>query len=174
VGLATILTTEAFRILLEEFDPAELNVARCYPPVERMQARLRAAIDPLDPTGKVAAECWHEYRQKLEAWHARRPEFEAALQDWPSVQAGIRSIVRPPEKVVELLKAVESPLRFEELDPPLDEARVKFAFVNSPFARRRPMLSDLLLFLNWDFESLWSRAWARSRQLTGRGQSEDE
>jgi glycerol-1-phosphate dehydrogenase [NAD(P)+] len=166
VGLATILTTEAFRILRDDFDPAELDVARCYPSTEDMRARLHAALDPIDPSGKVSAECWPEYEAKLADWHAHRHDFEAALRDWASVQAGVQSLVKPPETVVKILRAVESPLHFEEFDPPLDEAQVKFAFVNSPFARRRPMLTDLLLFINWDFESLWSRVWAKSRALT--------
>jgi len=165
VGLTSVLTTEAFRILLQEFEPAELDPARCYPSAEEMHARIRAALDPVDSTGQTSAECWAEYRQKLEAWHAHRADFEEALRDWPSVRAGIKALMRPPGTIVEILRAVGSPLGFDQLDPPLDEALVKFAFVNSQFVRRRPMLSDLLLFLNWDAEALWGRVWTNYQRL---------
>ena len=165
VALATILTTEAYRIFLDEFEPAEVNQARCFPSAEQMQARLRAAFDPLDPSGRVSAECWADYGQKLEAWRARRPDFESFLREWPAIRAEVQSRVRPPELALRLLREVESPLRFDELTPPITEAQVKFAFLNAPLIRRRLTLGDLFIFLNWDQEALWRRVWAASRSL---------
>jgi hypothetical protein len=170
VGLASVLTTEAFRILLEEFEPAELDIARCYPSAEAMETRLRAALDSVDASGQASAECWPDYRAKLEAWHAHRPAFEAALREWPSVRAGVAARAGSAETVAEILKAVGAPLGFDRLDPPLDEAKVKFAFINAPFVRRRPMLCDLLLFLDWDAETLWARVWSKFNQLRDAGE----
>jgi glycerol-1-phosphate dehydrogenase [NAD(P)+] len=163
VALSALLTTEAYRIFLAEFEPAELDPARCYPSAEAMRARIRAALDPLDPSGRSAAECWSDYQQKLEAWTAHRAEFEDVLRDWDSVRGHLRSLTRPPERLAAILNAVGGPLDFGELDPPRSEDEVKFAFQNAPLIRRRLSLGDLFIFLEWDRESLWARVRSRTR-----------
>jgi glycerol-1-phosphate dehydrogenase [NAD(P)+] len=165
VGLASILTTEAFRILVEEFDPAELDPARCYPEREAMRKRLTTALDSMDPTGRASAECWPEFEAKLLAWNAARADFAAALRDWPAVRAGVQARARPPETVAEILRAVGAPLDLAQLEPPKEPAQLKFAFSNASFVRRRPMLCDLLLFMNWNPEALWARAWQKYEKL---------
>ena len=82
-----------------------------------MKARIEASFHQLDPTGRVAAECWSDYKTKLETWHAHRADFEAALQDWPTVRAQLRSLVKPPQVASNILQAVSSPVRFAELTP---------------------------------------------------------
>ena len=59
-----------------------------------------------------------------------------------------------------------APLQFEQLEPPVTKAQVKFAYTYAPFVRSRPMLCDLVLFLNWDAEALWSRVWATFKSVT--------
>lgn len=157
VALATILTTEACRAFLDEFEPAEVNPNRCYPTPDEMQARIRAAFDPLDPSGKVAEECWSDYRLKLDAWGARRVNFEQFLRDWPIIRDEVRALTRPPELAARILREVGSPLGFNQLTPPLGTEQVKFAFLNAPLIRRRLTLGDLFIFLNWDREALWAR-----------------
>jgi len=157
VALATRLTTTAYRIFLDEFEPAEVNLENCYPTEVQMRARLEASFNPLDPTGRVAAECWSEYKIKLEAWHTHRPDFEAALQDWPNIRTQLRSLVKPPELTARILRAVASPLRFAELIPPPSAAEVQFAFTNASLIRHRLTLGDLFVFLNWDQETLWAQ-----------------
>src|SRR6266545_289726 len=61
VALATLLTTGAYQIFLDEFEPAEVNLEHCYPTEAQMKARIEVAFHPLDPTGRVAAECWSDY-----------------------------------------------------------------------------------------------------------------
>jgi len=157
VALAALLTSEAYRIFLAEFEPAELDRARCYPAAEAMHTRIRAALDPLDPSGRSAAECWSDYQQKLEAWAAHRADFEDALRDWDAVRNHLQTLTRPPERLAAILKAVGGPLDFNELIPPRTEAEVKFAFQNAPLIRRRLSLGDLFIFLDWDLENLWAR-----------------
>jgi glycerol-1-phosphate dehydrogenase [NAD(P)+] len=166
VALAALLTSEAYRIFLAEFEPAELDRARCYPAAETMHARIRAALDPLDPSGRSAAECWSDYQQKLEAWSAHRADFEDALRDWDAVRAQLQSLTRPPARLAALLKAVGGPLDFAQLDPPRTEAEVKFAFQNAPLIRRRLSLGDLFIFTNWDRESLWTRVNSEHARLS--------
>ncbi len=159
VGLATILTSATFRILVEEFDRDEVNVARCFPGLDEMRKRLSRALDSMDPTGRATAECWPGYAEKLRAWHAQRETFAAALADWQSVKDGIAARMAGPETVAAILRTVGAPMRFGALEPPVSDAQAKFAYTYAPFVRSRPMLCDVVLFLNWDSEALWSRVW---------------
>ena len=56
VALATLLTTSAYQIFFEEFEPTEVNLNNCYPTEEEMKTRIEATFHPLDPTGQVAAK----------------------------------------------------------------------------------------------------------------------
>jgi glycerol-1-phosphate dehydrogenase [NAD(P)+] len=158
VALATILTTSAYQILFNEFEPAEVNLENCYPTEARMKARIEDSFHLLDPTGRVAAECWSDYKVKLEAWHAQRADFEDALSDWPAIHARLDSLVKPPEAVSGILHAVSSPVCFEELTPVPTDTEVQFAFQNAPLIRHRFTLGDLFVFLNWDQKTLWTQA----------------
>lgn len=171
VALATLLSTAAYQKFLTEFEPAEVNLAQCYPTAEHMQARIYAAFEPIDPSGQVAAECWADYRLKLELWHQRRPEFEAFLRDWPNRQAALRSLTRSPELTARILRAVDAPLSFDQLTPPVSAEQVKFAFLTAPLIRRRLTLGDLFILLNWDRETLWANV---NTALSGLQHSPDQ
>ncbi len=168
VALASILGAEAYRRFLEEFEPAEVVLDQCYPTTEAMQARIEATFATVDPSGRAGAECWADYRLKLEAWHAHRAELETVLRDWPEVRAEAQWFARPPERLAGILRAIDSPLTFAELAPPASEREVKFAFLNAPLMRKRLTLGDLLLFFNWDREALWAQTWARGQALGAR------
>lgn len=157
VALTTLLTTSAYQIFLDEFEPSEVNVENCYPTEAQMKARVEASFNPLDPTGRVAAECWSDYNTKLEAWHAHRADFEDALHDWPAISTQLRSLVKPPHVAANILRAISSPVRFAELTPPPTESEVQFAFRSAPLIRRRFTLGDLFVLLNWDQETLWAQ-----------------
>jgi glycerol-1-phosphate dehydrogenase [NAD(P)+] len=166
VALATLLTTSAYRAFLKRFDPARVVVAECYPAESVMKARIEAAFFSLDPSGQVAAECWSDYRIKLEAWHARRVLLEAALGDWPQVKGTLEALTRPPELAHRIMRSVESPLQFDQLTPPPTEAEVRFAFAHAPLIRRRLTLGDLPLFLGWDPDVWWTQVTAEARHMT--------
>jgi glycerol-1-phosphate dehydrogenase [NAD(P)+] len=157
VALATLLTTGAYRVFLDEFEPAEVNIENCYPTQAEMRARVEASFHGLDPQGRVAAECWADYKIKLEAWHAHRADFEQALRDWPSIRAQLRSLFKPPEVASRILHAISSPVGFADLTPAPTEVEVQFAFQNAPLIRHRFTLGDLFVFLNWDQETLWKQ-----------------
>ena len=122
-----------------------------------MKERIENAFRQFDSTGRVAAECWSDYKIKLEAWHAHRSDFEVALRDWPAIQTHLQSLVKRPEVATRILNAISSPMRFTELKPPPSTAEVQFAFTNAPLIRRRFTLGDLFIFLNWDQKSLWTQ-----------------
>lgn len=157
VAMATRLTTKAYQVFLEEFEPDEANIYNCYPSEALMQKRIEDSFTALDPTGRVAAECWSDYRKKLEAWHAHRARFEDALRDWPNVRAKLQSLVKPPELTAQILRAISSPMHFAHLTPAPSVTEVQFAFFNAPLIRHRLTLGDLFVFLNWDQKTLWAQ-----------------
>jgi glycerol-1-phosphate dehydrogenase [NAD(P)+] len=165
VSMASIIGAEVYRRFLAEFDPARVEIDRCYPTPDAMRARIRQAFDQIDPSGKAGDECWADYRVKLEAWHAHRADFEAFLAGWPAIRAEIEPLTAPPERLAEILRAIDAPLRFADLVPPAGEKQVRFAFMNAPLMRKRLTIGDLLIFLGWDREKLWNEIWAKTQAL---------
>ena len=106
MALATLLTTSAYELFLNEFEPEEVVLPACYPSAAQMKARIEQTFGALDPSGRVAAECWSDYQLKLDAWHAHRASFADALADWPAVQAHLRSLVKPPALAARILREV--------------------------------------------------------------------
>jgi glycerol-1-phosphate dehydrogenase [NAD(P)+] len=122
-----------------------------------MQALVRDTFLAVDPTGKAGEECWNDYRQKLEAWRTHKTEFASFLKDWKSFSGQLKDLTCPPERLITILRAVQAPETFSELQPPQSEADVKFAFLTAPLMRKRFTLGDLLIFLQWDREKLWQQ-----------------
>jgi len=157
VSLATILGSAAYQHFLAELEAEEVKLESCYPSLEEMQAVIRKTFLEVDPSGKVGEECWADYHLKLEAWRAHRADFASFLRDWPAIKGSLQKLTCPPERLISILKAVDAPVRFGELQPAQVESDVKFAFLTAPLMRRRLTLGDLLIFLHWDREKLWEQ-----------------
>ncbi len=158
-ALATVLAAGAYQHFLDEFEPAEVQAASCYPAGETMETLIRRTFLEIDPSGKAGEECWADYRLKLEAWDAHRADFTSFLADWPSIRRELSASARSPERIRAILRAVAAPEKFSELTPPFSESQVKFSFLNAPLMRKRLTLGDLLIFLGWDRETLWKQVW---------------
>jgi glycerol-1-phosphate dehydrogenase [NAD(P)+] len=159
VALAALAGAQMYHRFLAEFEPSELNVDACYPSMDTMKARIESSFNRIDPSGKAAAECWADYRQKLEKWHAQRADFEAALKDWDSLRSQLAQETRRPEVILRILEAVQAPTRWSQLTPPVGEDEARFAFMNASLMRKRLTLGDLMIFMDWDREKLWSDIW---------------
>ena len=159
VALTTLLSSMAYQAFLNQFEPAELVIERCFPNVQRMREHVLDEFSSVDPTGKAGEECWSDYRIKLERWNEQRGFFEAFLTDWPQVKQRLHELARPPERILQILRAVEAPTNFQDLIPAVSESAAKFAFFNAPLIRYRLTVGDMLIFLNWDREALWQRIW---------------
>ena len=85
--------------------------------------------------------------------------------DWEQNQSELRAYTRPVEVSYEILRAIGAPLSFTELEPRFTEEEVKFAFMNGPLMRKRLTVGDMLIFTNWDRETLWARINPSERSL---------
>ena len=165
VALTTILAAGAYQHFLEEFDSVEVNQVACYPEATQMEKMIRQAFLQVDPTGKAGEECWADYHLKLETWHNQRERFDYFLKNWLDIQSMLSRWSRTPERLLEIMRAIDSPLNFGQLMPPVTEPQVRFAFMNAPLMRKRLTLGDLLIFLNWDREALWQQVWRHNQPI---------
>jgi glycerol-1-phosphate dehydrogenase [NAD(P)+] len=159
VALATLAGAEMYRRFLTDFDPLSLDLEACYPAMEAMKARVELGFAEIDPSGKAGAECWADYSQKLEKWHTHRGDFAAVLKDWEAVHARLVRETCPPEAIRQILEAIAAPTHWSHLEPPVDESKARFAFMHAALMRKRLTLGDVLIFINWDRETLWDQIW---------------
>ena len=145
---------------LADFDPDEVNIDACFPTIDTMKEWIFANFGTIDPSGKAAAECWADYQQKLEKWHAHRTDFEAALKNWESLRADLQKETRSSDVILQILEKAGAPTRWSQLDPAIREGQARFAFMNASLMRKRLTLGDILIFTQWDRESLWNQIWS--------------
>jgi glycerol-1-phosphate dehydrogenase [NAD(P)+] len=163
VALATVLLSEVYQVFLQEFQPAQVDLERCFPEAEHMQWMVKENFLSIDPSGKAGQECWRDYQIKLKDWHARREGLRAFLDQWPEIHAELDQLTCPPERLIGLLQKINAPTCFAELTPAFEEAEVQFALLNAPLMRKRLTLGDLLVFFEFDRQSLWERAWGKTQ-----------
>jgi len=65
----------------------------------------------------------------------------------------------PAEDIERILRAVNAPVQFSQCQPPLDETRVRYAFMSAPLMRKRLTLGDVLIFFRWNRDQLWKQIW---------------
>lgn len=159
VALATLAGTEMYHRFLSEFDPTSLHVDSCYPTMESMKTLIENNFGVIDPSGRAGAECWADYKQKLDKWYAHRADFEANLREWTSLRRELAAETRSPEVILQILEEVDAPTSWSQLVPAITEEQARFAFFNASLMRKRLTLGDLAIFTKWDRDSLWQVIW---------------
>lgn len=150
VGVASVLAATIWHDTLDRFDPAALDdgVASDTAGAER---RVRDAFDPIDPTGRMADECWRDVGRKLDRWRATRADGSAFVADWDRHSATLRELVATPDVLRTALVDAGAPATVGELDPPVSPAVVGWALGALPLMRDRFTVADLrFLADDWD------------------------
>lgn len=162
VSIGSILCCIAWHRFLTEFDPAKVDLDRCYPDAGAMRGMVLEGFRWLDGTGAAAEECWKDYEKKLAAWKAARGAFERFLAHWDEFRAQASALVIPPEELCARMAQAGAPKRFSQLTPSVDRKTARWAALDSCLMRNRFVLTDLLFFLGWwngDFvDDLFARA----------------
>ncbi len=149
VGVATPLAARAYELLFERFDATR---PRPTPPdPDAAERAIGAGFGRLDPSGRMAAEVWSEYRQKLAAWAANEARFDDVRERWTSeVMPRLRQLARPSATIRQILLLAGHPLRFENLSPRIPSEQARFALAHAHFMRKRFAIADLFVFLGHD------------------------
>lgn len=164
VGVSSIISSAVFDILLNEFNPYEVSSNLQLPSDEEAYQKVTVAFSPVDPTQKMAQECWRDYVEKLNAWRRQREIWSIFINDWETqIKPKLASLVRKPEDIVTTLRKVGAPVTFEELEPPVSENEGKFAFESAHFIRKRTTVADLIYFLGWAGPSFTSKVFTRAQ-----------
>lgn len=156
VGVAAVAVAVAWERVLSAFDPTSL-VNRPTPAHERMLARTEDAFGDLDPSGAMAAECWAQYRLKLERWEAFRPRLPGIAETWPAIRADLAELLGSPRRIATALNAAGAAARFEDLEPAVSRNDAAWALYNGHLIRERFTLADLA----W-FAGIWTPDLVRS------------
>jgi glycerol-1-phosphate dehydrogenase [NAD(P)+] len=149
VGVAAIIESILWRRLLSSLDPG-LLVGE--PPGDReSRERVTSAFASLDPSGEMAAECWRDYRRKLERWRAQIHLREEAARTWSTVVEGLHALVADPAAIVQTLRDAGAPTRFSELEPSVEPSTARWSVENAHLMRERFTVLDLAAFTSgWD------------------------
>ena len=132
--------------LLNEFDPKAVDIDKCYPTLEEMEPKVRAAFDWLDDTHAAANECWSDYQKKLTKWHANKEKFRAFLDNFDSFKATVAPWVKKPEYIAECMHKANAPCRYSVLNYPVDAKTATWAMNNCHLMRNRFSVIDLLFY----------------------------
>lgn len=124
-----------------------------FPSHQEMEHRIHDAFELLDPSGRMAHECWQDYSRKLERWHAsvELPRLLAAR--WDSFDQDLDSLLAPPERLASALRSAGAPLRLSELGVPADT--VRWALANCHLMRDRFTIADLAFLMGlWEADDV--------------------
>jgi len=157
VGVASVLAATLWQDTLDRFDPASLADDAAFPAATDAERRVRAAFDPLDPSGRMADECWRDVSSKLDRWRAARPRIEAFADAWPRHRTALASLVAAPDVLREALVRAGAASTLAELQPPTPAEVGRWAVRALPLMRDRFTVADL-----WFVTGAWDEPTADS------------
>ena len=132
--------------LLNDFDPKAVDLDKCYPSLEEMEPKVKAAFDWLDDTHSAANECWADYEKKLTKWHANKEKFRDFLDHFDEFKATVAPWVKKPEYIADCMHKANAPCRYSVLNFPVDAKTATWAMNNCHLMRNRFSVIDLLFY----------------------------
>jgi glycerol-1-phosphate dehydrogenase [NAD(P)+] len=124
-----------------------------FPDAEAMQSRVTVAFATADPTGAMAAECWRDYRRKLERHHATADGLAELVTGWPQFDAEVERLLVAPQRLSQALAAAGAPTRLSDLG--IEPDRSRWALANCHLMRDRYTIADLAFLLGlWDADGV--------------------
>lgn len=164
VGVAAVVAAAAWEMLFDRLASATAPVAVDGSALDPDLARVKVldAFEELDPTGRVARECWRDYSAKLEAVTARRGQLEEVLVHWSGHEPELRALVRPSAAIAAGLRNAGAACAFVDLDPAVPSGLARWAVAHCALMRNRFTVVDLLTLLGWwgdaDVDEVLARA----------------
>jgi glycerol-1-phosphate dehydrogenase [NAD(P)+] len=146
VGVATVIAALTWRHVRRRIARDGLRLR--FPDAAEMRGRVRAAFDPVDPSGAMSRECMADYDAKLTRWHERRGALQGLPTAWRHHEQALDRLLVEPARLVDALRKAGAPVRFGDLDPPVDPGTARWAVANCHLMRDRFTVADLACFLD--------------------------
>ena len=146
VAVSGIISELIWDWLMNEFDPATVDIDKCYPSLEEMEPICKGAFDWLDDTHSAAEECWADYQKKLQRWHEHKEEFRTFLNHFDEFKQTVSPWLKKPEYVAKCMHDANAPTRYSQLNYPVDAVTARWAMTNCHLMRNRFSVIDLLHF----------------------------
>jgi glycerol-1-phosphate dehydrogenase [NAD(P)+] len=151
VGVASVMAATIWHDTLDTFDPARLIRDDAFPGPDTMERTVRQAFELIDPSGRMADECWRDVERKLRRWTLNRARVEAFAAAWDRHRAMLVDLVVKPEALAMSLEQAGAPARAADLEPAPDPDVIRWALRALPLMRDRFTVADLRFFTGtWD------------------------
>lgn len=148
VGVLSVLAACLWQVVRKAARDGALARLR-FPAPEEMQERTSEAFAVLDPSGTVAAECWSDYRRKLERHNTGAAALADIAERWPALDGELEQLLAPPQRLANALADCGAPTHLHELG--IAPARARWALANCHLMRDRFTVADLAFLLGlWD------------------------
>lgn len=160
VGVSLLWSMTQLEMLVDYLDKNadSVDIEACYPDEEILHKQVLEAFHDLDPSDAMGEECWNDVQIKLKGWQGARPKWETFLKNWQEHKAAL-SELRPygVEECAKALALSTHPLLPEEMEVPIGEERMRWAFKNARLMRKRLTSGDLVGFLGL-YDDQWENA----------------
>lgn len=151
VGAGAVLAASAWEMLFDRLDGASVGSLKLDAALDQEAGRVRvlAAFERVDPSLRVAEECWKDYSTKLDAIASNASRLRTVLDGWADVSAELRGLVRPAAGIAAALRSAGCAPSLAELDPHIAPDLGRWALENCALMRNRFTVVDLLNVLGW-------------------------
>jgi glycerol-1-phosphate dehydrogenase [NAD(P)+] len=159
VGAASVVAADVWDSMRRRLLAGRTEVRPLDP--GRMQARVRKAFLPLDPTGAVAQECWSSYERKLHWINDHVHRLQDVCDEWADVDTDAEDLLVGSPRLADTLRAAGAPARFADLDPAPAPEIARWALANCHLMRDRFTIVDLAevtgAWTDEDVDAVWAR-----------------
>ena len=147
VGVATQVASAAWDLLRRKLAEGEISLG--FPAAADLERQVIEAFVICDSTGGRGAECWSDYRRKLEAWNADPVRVRNLVDSMTSDGVAVAASVPSPASLSAGLRAAGAPSAPGDLVGWVTPEIWRWAVANCHFMRDRFTVVDLLFFLGW-------------------------
>lgn len=169
VGVACLWSIVQFEKIIDYLDEHAkvIKLDDCFPNPSEVEAQTKAVFLEIDPSGAMGEECWHDVSIKLEMWASARDQINGFLKNWTEHRAALKELLPySAQACARALSLSKHPLRSEDMEVPINEARMRWSFRNARLMRKRFTSSDLAAFLKMYDEEWEDDVVRRVRSLT--------
>lgn len=151
VGVAAVVAAAAWEMLFDRMAarPRPTGIDRSVLDPDLAQARVVDAFWDLDPTGRIARECWSDYSAKLDTVNHHRSQVEELVARWDDHEPELRALVRSSAAIAADLRSAGAALTFDDLHPAISPELARWAVAHCALMRNRFTVVDLLTLLGW-------------------------